>query len=63
MQFQRPFVSGFNFVIGYNYNNSTNQEFYDNVDNYTQSLTWQAAPQARHRFTGAAIYQRLTIWL
>lgn len=57
MQFQRPFVNGFNFVIGYNYNNSQNQEFYDNVDNYTQSLTWQPAAQARHRFTGAAIYQ------
>jgi hypothetical protein len=57
MQVQRPFVNGFNLVFGYNYNNSRNQEFYDNVDNYTQNFTWQPAPQARHRLTGAAIYQ------
>ncbi|MBI4904451.1 MAG: carboxypeptidase regulatory-like domain-containing protein [Acidobacteria bacterium] len=57
LQFQRPFVSGFNLVAGYNYNNSRNEEFYDNVDNFTNSLTWQPAPQARHRLTGAAIYQ------
>lgn len=57
MQFQRPFVNGFNLVVGYNYNNSRNQEFYDNVDNYSQNLTWQPAPQARHRITGAGIYQ------
>lgn len=57
MQFQRPFVNGFNFVVGYNYNNSRNEEFYDNVDNFTQNLTWQPATNARHRITGAAIYE------
>jgi len=57
IQVQRPFVNGFNLVMGYNYNNSRNQEFYDNVDNFTQNFTWQPAPQARHRLTGAGIYQ------
>ncbi|MBI1787548.1 MAG: TonB-dependent receptor [Acidobacteria bacterium] len=57
MQFQRPFVNGFNFVIGYNYNRSRNQEFYDEQDNFLQNLTWQPARQARHRLTGASIYQ------
>jgi hypothetical protein len=57
MQFQRPFVNGFNMVVGYNYNNSKNQEFYDEQDTYTQNFTWQAARNARHRVTGAAIYQ------
>ncbi|MFN3322977.1 MAG: carboxypeptidase regulatory-like domain-containing protein [Bryobacteraceae bacterium] len=57
MQFQRPFVNGFNFVIGYNYNRERNLEFYDNVDNFTENLTWQPAPNARHRLTGASIYE------
>jgi hypothetical protein len=57
MQFQRPFTNGFNFVVGYNYNNSKNQEFYDEQDTYTRTLTWQPAAQARHRLTGAAIYE------
>jgi len=57
MQFQRPFVNGFNFVVGYNYNRERNLEFYDGVDNYIQNFTWQPAPNARHRITGAAIYE------
>ncbi len=57
MQFQRPFVNGFNFVVGYNWNSERNLEFYDNVDNYTGTFTWQPARNARHRLTGAAIYE------
>lgn len=59
MQFQRPFANGFNFVIGYNYNRESNEEFYDEVDNFTRSLTWQPGNNSapRQRFTGAAIYE------
>jgi len=57
MQFQRPFVNGLNLVMGYNYNNSKNEEFYDEQDNFTRTLTWQPARLSRHRFTGASIYQ------
>ncbi len=57
MQFQRPFANGFNFVIGYNYNWESNEEFYDNQDFFTRTLTWQPAQNAKQRFTGAAIYE------
>jgi hypothetical protein len=57
MQFQRPFANGFNFVIGYNYNREQNLEFYDEQDTYLRNLTWQPARNARHRLTGAAIYE------
>jgi hypothetical protein len=57
LQFQRPFVNGFNFVVGYNYNNSRNEEFYDEQDLFTQTLTYQPARNARHRLTGAFIYE------
>jgi hypothetical protein len=54
---QRPFVNGFNFVLGYNYNYERNQEYYDEQDNYLDNLTWQNAVNPRHRLTGAAIYE------
>ncbi|MDX1984769.1 MAG: carboxypeptidase-like regulatory domain-containing protein [Bryobacteraceae bacterium] len=57
MQFQRPFANGFNFVIGYNYNRESNEEFYDEQDTFTRNYTWQPAQNARQRFTGAAIYE------
>ena len=57
MQFQRPFVNGFNFVVGYNYNRERNEEFYDEQDRFLHELTWQPATNARHRLTGAAIYE------
>ena len=39
MQFQRPFSNGFNFTIGYNYNRERNEEFYDEQDYFTRTLT------------------------
>jgi hypothetical protein len=57
MQFQRPFANGFNMVIGYNYNRERNQQFYDEQDTFTHTFTWQPASNARHRLTGAAIYE------
>jgi hypothetical protein len=57
MQFQRPFANGFNFVIGYNYNRERNEEFYDEQDFFTNTLAYQPAANARHRFTGASIYE------
>jgi hypothetical protein len=57
MQFQRPFADGFNMVIGYNYNRERNEQFYDEQDAFTHTFTWQPANNARHRLTGAAIYE------
>jgi len=57
MQFQRPFTNGFNFVVGYNYNRERNEEFYDELDNFTRTFTWQPATNARHRITGASVYE------
>jgi hypothetical protein len=63
MQLQRPFANGLNLVVGYNYNQERNQEFYDDQDNFTQTFTWQdgnnttgTSAGPRHKLTGAAIY-------
>jgi len=57
IQVQRPFVNGFNLVLGYNYNRERNEEYYDEQDNFLNNLTYQMAVNPRHRLTGAAIYQ------
>jgi hypothetical protein len=57
LQVQRPFVNGFNLVVGYNYNRTRQEEFYDELDFFTQSKTYQDSPNPRQRITGAAIYQ------
>jgi hypothetical protein len=54
---QRPFVNGFNFLFGYNYNNERNEEYYDEQDNYLDNLTYFNAVNPRHRLTGATIYE------
>ncbi len=57
IQLQRPFVNGLNMVMGYNYNREMNKEYYDEQDNFTDTLTYFRAVNPRHRMTGAAIYQ------
>jgi hypothetical protein len=54
---QRPFVNGFNFLMGYNYNNSRNDEYYDGVDAFLDNLTYQPSPNARHKFNIGGIYE------
>ncbi len=55
MQFQRPFVNGFNFVIGYNYNRERNEEFYDEQDTFTHTFTWQPATQCPASLDGGGL--------
>jgi hypothetical protein len=57
MQLQRPFVNGFNMMLGYNYNRARQEEFYDDLDTFLNNLTWQTIRDPRHRITGAALYQ------
>jgi hypothetical protein len=54
---QRPFAGGFNFLIGYNYNNARNDEYFDGVDAYLDNLTQQPSPNARHKFNIGGIYE------
>ena len=54
---QRPFVNGFNFLVGYNYNRARNDEYYDNVDAFLDNLTFQDAPNNRHKFNVGGIYE------
>jgi len=54
---QRPFVQGFNFLVGYNYNRAKNDETYDGVDVFLDNLTLQDSPNNRHKFNAGGIYE------
>jgi hypothetical protein len=54
---QRPFVNGFNFLLGYNYNNSRNDEYYDGLDTFLDNFTMQDSPNPRHKFNIGGIYE------
>ncbi|MGH9722168.1 MAG: carboxypeptidase regulatory-like domain-containing protein [Bryobacteraceae bacterium] len=54
---QRPFVKGFNFLLGYNYSRARNDEFFDGVDTFLDNLTFQQSPNARHKFNVGGIYE------
>lgn len=55
---QRPFVNGFNFLLGYNYNRSRVEDFYDDVDAFDRRLEFQRDPfSGRHTVTVGSIYE------
>jgi hypothetical protein len=54
---QRPFVNGFNFLVGYNYNRASNDEYFDGVDAFLDNLTMQPSPNQRHKFNIGGIYE------
>jgi hypothetical protein len=54
---QRPFVNGFNFLVGYNYNQARNDEYFDPVDTFLDNLTMQDSANPRHKFNVGGIYE------
>ena len=57
LQVQRPFANGFNFLLGYNYNRSRLQTFYDQVDEVDRNFTYLRDRAGRNKFTLAGIYE------
>ena len=54
---QRPFQKGYNFLIGYNYNNERDDQFFDDVATYNKQFTMTPSVNARHRGSVASTYQ------
>lgn len=57
LQVQRPFANGFNFLLGYNYNRSRLQTFYDTVDEIDRNFTYLRDRRGRNKLTLAGIYE------
>jgi len=54
---QRPFVGGFNFLLGYNYHRTRNNEYYDAVDIIDNRFTMFESADRRHKFNVTGIYE------
>ncbi len=57
LKIQRPFANGFNFLLGYNYNRGRTEDWYDDVDEFDQNLTYQRDPLSGQTLTFASIYE------
>lgn len=53
---RRPYANGLTIMIGFNYNNESDQGFYDDLASYARDLTWIPAQTAHARLTGATVY-------
>ncbi|MFN7928306.1 MAG: hypothetical protein U0Y68_10235 [Blastocatellia bacterium] len=56
-QAQRPFAQGFTMLVNYAYQREEQTEFFDDIAQFKQDLTWRPLPIARHRFNHAITWQ------
>ena len=52
----KSFSNGYTLLVAYNYHVQTNQQFYDNVDNYLRQWTGEDSGTPRHRLTGSGTW-------
>jgi hypothetical protein len=57
IKFQRPFLNGYNFLVGYNYRRERTTGYYDEVDSYLNKLTWLDSSSPRHSMSVAGTYE------
>jgi len=57
LRLNKSFSNGYSLMMGYNYSRQTNQSFFDDIDSFTQTFTWQDNNRARHRLTGAGMWE------
>lgn len=54
---QRPFSGGYNFMVGYNYNHEETLQYFNDLSQYANRLTWREGTAPRHRLTAAGVYE------
>jgi hypothetical protein len=54
---QKSFSKGWNFLFAYVYINEKTEQMFDEMDQYTNHLTYQNSNQPRHRVTTAGTYE------
>ncbi|MEK7408338.1 MAG: carboxypeptidase-like regulatory domain-containing protein [Acidobacteriota bacterium] len=57
LRVQRPFANGFNFLLAYNYNQESWQEFFNKEDTFQQKFLWEDSIRPRHRLSLAGTYE------
>jgi hypothetical protein len=54
---QRPFANGFNFLLAYNYNTESMQEFFNKEQQFLNQFRWEDGQRPRHRLTIGSTYE------
>ena len=54
---QKPFASGANFLLAYNYNREIQEEFFNDIEEFANVFRFEPAQRPRHRMTIASVYE------
>lgn len=54
---QRPFTHGYNFMVAYDYNHEETLQYFNDLQQYANQLSWQSTAMPRHRFSVVSIYE------
>lgn len=57
VRIQKRFSQGYNFLLGYIYIREKYQQYFNDLDTYRDTLSWQQSDQPRHRVTSAGSYE------
>jgi hypothetical protein len=57
MRVQRPFANGFNFLLAYNYNQESAEEYFNKEEQFLNQFRWEDGLRPRHRMTVASTYE------
>jgi len=57
LRVQRPFVHGFNFLLAYNYNQESAQEYFNKEEQFVNQFRWEDGQRPRHRMTIGSTYE------
>src|SRR5262249_17606309 len=57
LRVQRPFVHGFNFLLAYNYNQESAQEYFNKEEQFVNRFRWEDGQRPRHRMTIGSTYE------
>ena len=52
---QRPFAGGYNFLLGYNYNQEKQEELFSSDQEFLNQFQWERSTSMRHKLTMAAV--------
>lgn len=57
VRLQKRFSQGYNFLLGYIFIKEKYQQYFNDVDTFTDHLRWQASDQPHHRVTSAGSWE------
>ena len=57
LRLNRRFANGYSVLAGYNYSRQKDQVFFNDIDSYLQTFTWQENDRPRHRLTVAGTWE------